>query len=55
MSANLRIRNPARFSQTPTSMRRTPPGIGQHTDEVLQELGFDPDAIQALREADAVA
>ena len=49
------IRNPARFSQTPTSMRRTPPGIGQHTDEVLQELGFDPDAIQALREADAVA
>ncbi len=48
------IRNPARFSQTPTSLRRTPPGIGQHTEEVLQELGFDAAAIQLLRDARTV-
>jgi crotonobetainyl-CoA:carnitine CoA-transferase CaiB-like acyl-CoA transferase len=48
------IRNLARFSEIPTSLRRTPPGIGQHTEEVLQELGFDDAAIQGLREAKTV-
>jgi hypothetical protein len=28
--------------------RRTPPGIGQHTEEALQELEFDDAAIQGL-------
>ena len=48
------LRNPARFSQTPTNVRRTPPVGGQHTDEVLRELGYEDDQIRALREGSAV-
>jgi itaconate CoA-transferase len=30
------------------------PAVGQHTDEILSELGFDPDAIEALRAEEAI-
>jgi len=41
---------PFKFSDTPGSVRRAPPTLGQHTDEVLaQELGLDASAIEALR------
>ena len=30
------------------------PGIGEHTDAILQDLGLDPDAVGSLREAGAV-
>ncbi|MBP8306420.1 MAG: CoA transferase, partial [Burkholderiaceae bacterium] len=33
------IANPMRFSKTPVTYRRPPPMLGQHTQEVLQELG----------------
>jgi crotonobetainyl-CoA:carnitine CoA-transferase CaiB-like acyl-CoA transferase len=49
------LRHPARFSDTPASLRRTPPRIGEHTDEVLAEAGYDAVEIQALRDAGAVA
>ncbi len=32
------IGNPIKMSETPASYRRPPPTIGQHTDEVLEEL-----------------
>ena len=44
-----------RFSRTPGAVRRPPPHAGQHTDEILAELGLDTDAVAALREAGAVA
>jgi alpha-methylacyl-CoA racemase len=38
-----------RFSQTPGSIVADPPGFGEHTDEILAELGVDDDELAALR------
>jgi alpha-methylacyl-CoA racemase len=44
-----------RFSRTPGAIRRPPPQPGEHTDEVLGELGLDGDRVRALRADGAVA
>ena len=44
-----------RFSRTPGAIRRPPPHAGQHTDEVLAELGLHAEAIASLRASGAVA
>ncbi|WP_340108819.1 CaiB/BaiF CoA-transferase family protein [Pikeienuella sp. HZG-20] len=33
--------NPVKLSATPVTYRRPPPMVGEHTEEVLAELGFD--------------
>ena len=45
------IASPMRFSKSPVSYRRPPPTLGQHTREVLAELGLDEAAIAALAAA----
>ncbi|CAM4064542.1 CaiB/BaiF CoA transferase family protein [Paracidovorax anthurii] len=45
---------PLRLSATPPVLRRAPPALGQHTDEVLAELGLDAAAVQRLRAAGVV-
>ena len=42
---------PFKLSATPGSVRTAPPLLGQHTDEVLAELGFDPSERDRLHTA----
>jgi crotonobetainyl-CoA:carnitine CoA-transferase CaiB-like acyl-CoA transferase len=44
---------PVRFSRTPAGARTRAPLLGEHTDELLRELGYDAAAIATLR-ADGV-
>jgi crotonobetainyl-CoA:carnitine CoA-transferase CaiB-like acyl-CoA transferase len=45
---------PIRFSDTPAHIAREAPEFGQHTEEVLQELGFSWEEIASLREQGVV-
>jgi len=39
----------ARFEETPASLRRPAPALGEHTDEVLREIGVEADELARLR------
>ena len=39
---------PAQFSASPPSVRRLWPALGEHTEEVLREIGYDEDDIRAM-------
>ena len=43
--------SPVKFSRTPTSIRRGPPALGEHTREVLVEFGYSDAEIDALAAA----
>ena len=43
------VASPLRLQDNPPVLRRPPPALGQHTDEVLAELGLDAAQIAALR------
>ncbi|MBI2862346.1 MAG: CoA transferase, partial [Chloroflexi bacterium] len=45
---------PVKLSRTPGQIRSAAPLLGQHTDEVLQSLGYSPQQIQELRQRGAV-
>jgi crotonobetainyl-CoA:carnitine CoA-transferase CaiB-like acyl-CoA transferase len=49
------IASPIRLSETPASYRRHPPLLGEHTDEVLEDLlGLDQHGRAQLREAKVI-
>jgi formyl-CoA transferase len=48
------VASPLRLQATPPVLRRAPPTLGEHTDEVLAELGLDAAHIAALRQAGIV-
>ena len=42
------VANPMRLSATPVTYRSAPPTLGQHTNEVLLEMGWSEAQITAL-------
>jgi crotonobetainyl-CoA:carnitine CoA-transferase CaiB-like acyl-CoA transferase len=48
------LRHPVRYGESPASLRRHPPRIGEHTDEILAAAGLDAEAVARLREEGAV-
>jgi crotonobetainyl-CoA:carnitine CoA-transferase CaiB-like acyl-CoA transferase len=49
------VASPADFAGTPGPAPTMAPEFGQHTEEILLELGYDWERIAALREAGAIA
>ncbi|WP_311221380.1 MULTISPECIES: CaiB/BaiF CoA-transferase family protein [unclassified Acidovorax] len=45
------VASPLRLSAHPPVLRHAPPALGQHTDEVMKELGLDAARIRTLRDA----
>jgi len=43
------LSSPMRFGHAHNETAAAPPTLGQHSDEVLGELGYPPSMIQALR------
>lgn len=42
--------NPVKLSETPGEIRLTFPDIGEHTREILQEIGYTPEEISRFKE-----
>jgi len=48
------LRHPVRYGRTPATLRRHAPRMGEHTEEILTEIGLDAAEIDVLRRSGAV-
>lgn len=49
------VTTPIKYSKTDLEYKTPPPLLGQHTSEVLEEIGLDKEAIKALKDKGVVA
>jgi crotonobetainyl-CoA:carnitine CoA-transferase CaiB-like acyl-CoA transferase len=54
LGAVRQVGSPFRLADTPGSIRAAPPLLGEHTDEVLAEIGYTPAEIEVLRDGGVV-
>ena len=46
---------PIKYSDTPGTIRRHPPLVGEHTEEILKDvLGYDSEGIVELRSSEVI-
>ena len=48
------VASPVQFDETPLAIRGPSPEMGQHTEEVLLEMGVEWEEIARLKEAGAI-
>jgi len=48
------VNSPVAFSQTPSSPSMPPPLLGQHTENILLELGYNWDDIITLKDKEVI-
>jgi crotonobetainyl-CoA:carnitine CoA-transferase CaiB-like acyl-CoA transferase len=48
------MRHPIRYSSGAAGVSRVPPGLGEHTDDVLADLGYDAERVAELRDGGVV-
>jgi crotonobetainyl-CoA:carnitine CoA-transferase CaiB-like acyl-CoA transferase len=49
------VASPLHFSESGTGFRRSPPQLGEHSDQILTELGYGEAEVTSLRTSGAVA
>lgn len=45
---------PVKMSKTPTDVRYPPPGLGEHTNEVLTELGYTAEELESMGKSNII-
>jgi crotonobetainyl-CoA:carnitine CoA-transferase CaiB-like acyl-CoA transferase len=48
------VTSPFRLSETPTTIRSSPPRLGEHTDQILLSLGYSKHELDQLRQSGVV-
>jgi crotonobetainyl-CoA:carnitine CoA-transferase CaiB-like acyl-CoA transferase len=48
------VDSPMTINESPKVAPRVAPGLGEHTDQILKEIGFDPDQIDGFRASGAI-